>query len=218
MLHSKLVQSLQSSCIESPRQELFWQDYNELNNLSIEDVEILFPASPRRLGRQIVTAESDIDLYCLEHFHFSAQNLSFGQIGRILIVLNLQSINAIRNILYRGNDSEKQAILLALPYVKNADAFKDLAVDSCRTHSSIVYLAISNASPYPRDFFSDAEFRQMAIKTIFMELSFSSIVGLHERYHPEFGQSLIDLYEERESAQRELPKDVINFMKEKNLL
>ena len=206
-MYDQLAKNLKRLCSNGSRQDKFWQDFERLEKMAKDDFSSLFSATQKRLGRETHELE-------LTTLHFQLSELNIGQTGRFLLCLNCPDENWLLDILYRGNDAEKQIILLALPYLKDPSLFHELAVDSCRTHSSEVYSTLCDSSPYPRDFFSDEEFRQFAIKTIFMELPFNKIVGLQDRFHPEMGQSLIDLLEEKTSAGRKMPDDVLQFMKE----
>jgi hypothetical protein len=193
--------------------------YDFLNQTQVTDYDFLLQLSgaPRKLGRQVLpyTAEQ---LKQLNEFEPTLGELTAGNLGRVLLAIRCPNPSALHEVLLRGDDFEKAAVLTALSFRKDAADYHLDVVNVCRTNSLDTYQAIAINNPYPSRYFTDPEFNQMVLKVTFLGLAFEQIFDLEKRFNPELGKSLRFLYDERTSAGRTLPEACLTFMKEKNLI
>ena len=201
----------------SPRAKSFWDAYEKMANLSLDEFMTLSAASPRRIGR-IKTDFSDVDKEFLIKIHPTLATQTVGNLGRVLIAATASKQEFVEDMIIRGGDDEQAAAIIALNLRKDAEIYKDKVAHACRTNSTIVHSAASQDNPYAAKYFDDQEFKQLVIKTIFMGLEFTQISGLESRFNGELGKSLTDFFDERKAAGRWLPDSVLEFMEKKGLL
>jgi hypothetical protein len=193
--------------------------YDFLNQAKVTDYDFLLQLSgaPRKLGRQ-TPQYTEVQLKQLNEFEPALGELTAGNLGRVLLAITCPNPSALHEVLLRGDDFEKAAVLIALPFRSDANDFHLDVVNVCRTNSLDTYRAIAIDNPYPSRYFTDPEFNQLVLKVTFLGLEFERIAHLEKRYNPELGKSLRFLYDERTAAGRTLPDTCLQFMKEKNLI
>ena len=202
---------------EAPRNKSFWNSFEKLDELNLEEFMILCAASPRRIGRvKKVFSESENQI--LDAIHPTLKTQTIGNLGRVLLVALKKDSNSIIEIITRGGDDEQAAAIIALNLREDGALYKNNVVHACRTNSTIVHSAVSQNNPYAAQYFDDQEFKQLTIKTIFLGLDFEQISGLEERFTGALGKSLTDFFDERKAAGRWLPDSVIEFMNKKGLI
>ncbi len=185
-------------------------------NLDGETFHRLYSGAPRRLGRE-VPLWSGPHCIALSAYAVDLSCETRAQLGRIMMAA-VGSPELLRHVLLRGDEGEQAAALRALNLRDDAADFKLDAVNCGRSNSAVTFGALAQKNPYPAAHFDDREFIHMLVKTIFLGLNFSTVVGRHERYCDEMGRVLSDLLAERRSAGRTLPDDALIFMNEKGLL
>lgn len=200
----------------SPRNKSFWDAFDKLQELTLEEFMTLSGASPRRVGRKKLPLEEN-EKVTLEQIHPSLSNQTVGNLARVLLAATKDDQECIKEMIIRGGDDEQAAAIIAVNLRDDKEIYKDVIVHACRTNSTIVHSAASQDNPYAAEFFDDLEFKQLTIKTIFMGLDFDKISGLESRFNGELGKSLTDFFDERKAAGRWLPDSVLEFMKNKGL-
>ena len=211
---STLEQILKDS--PAPRSSSFWEKYNSIGELDLEQFMTLSAGASRRLGRDKLEFDQK-SCTVFNDFPVDLQQHSKGFAGRILLAAAAKPA-FLREMIGRGDDEEQAAAILSLNLRNDGADYKDNVVHACRTNSTTVFSAVSQNNPYAASYFSDHEFKQLTMKTIFMGLEFTAIHGLEERFHGDLGQSLTDFFDERRAAGRWLPDSVLDFMKTKGLL
>ena len=186
-------------------------DYNELK------FSILFSSMGKKFLGEKFSWNQEQKKFLDTSFPVKLSHLTPIQLARILLLLKAQE-KWIKEIILRGDDSEQSICLYALSLLPNNEKYHKIAVNSCRTNSSNVFSSLAHFNPYPKNNFEDKEFYQMVLKTIFMELEFSNIIGLDERYTEFFAKQLLNFYQERIAAGRKLPDDVLKFMKKHKII
>lgn len=129
------------------------------------------------------------------------------ELGRALLLLDAPA-EAVTRAFFRGDNRERQAVLRALPLRADAEAFRDLAIEACRTNVVDVFEAIACESPYPGRFFPEPNFNQMVLKAIFVGVKVERILGLEERVGEDLVRMTQDFAAERRAAGRPVPEDV----------
>ena len=140
-----------------------------------------------------------------------------GKQVRFYLLINAKN-KSIKEILLRGSDEEQSLCLKVLSHLKNPKDFHSLAVNACRTNSINVFSAIALNNPFPSSFFSEEEFNQMYLKTIFLDLNTEKIFNGEKMINKNLEKSLQYLFEERKSAGRTFPKKVLDLMKKRKIL
>jgi len=212
-----LEELLRRNSQAAARSASFWKKYEQLNQLELEDFMTLSAGASRRLGRNTPQL-TETETKCFAEFPVKLDQHSIGFATRILLAAKTAKPEHVREMITRGGDEEQAAAILALNLREDGSDYKENVVHACRTNSSTVFSAVSQNNPYPAKYFSNHEFKQLTMKTIFMGLEFTLIYGLEERFHGELGQSLSDFFDERRAAGRWLPDSVLEFMKKKGLL
>jgi hypothetical protein len=205
-----------ASCAQT-RSRSFWEAFDKLDSLCLEEFAILSAGALRRLGREIPPWNAQEKLF-LEKIDPLLAQQSGGFLGRFLLICQAPDSTYVEEILTRGDDGEQAAAVRAINLRDDAESYKERIVHVCRTNSTLVFAAVSQHNSYPGKHFSDAEFKQMTMKTIFMGLNFEDIKDMEARFHGDLGKSLSDFFEERRSAGRWLPDSVLKFMEKKGLL
>ena len=108
----------------------------------------------------------------------------------------------------RGDSREQQSWLKALPLLPHADRLLSVAVDACRTNILPQFEAIACENPYPERHFPELHFNQLVLKSMFMGVSLSRIVGLERRVNAELSRMALDYAAERRAAGRSVPPDL----------
>ncbi|MCH2206454.1 MAG: EboA domain-containing protein [Lentisphaerales bacterium] len=202
---------------DAPRSQSFWDAFDKIDNLSLEEFMTLTAAAPRRLGRKKADLESS-EKETLQSIHPSLSDQTVGNVARVLLAATTSDEMCIKEMIIRGGDDEQAAAIIALNLRDDKSLYKENVVHACRTNSTTVHSAVSQDNPYAAEFFDDLEFKQLTIKTIFMGLDFDKISGLESRFNGELGKSLTDFFDERKAAGRWLPDSVLEFMENKGLL
>ncbi|WDE96035.1 EboA domain-containing protein [Lentisphaera profundi] len=205
--------------IHAPKQgrALAYYDFLETVNPSQKDFLIQFSGVPRKLGRH-TPDYTDQEILQLNELAPALALLSIGNLGRVLLAANLASTEDIQEVLLRGDDFEKAAVLLALNFRDDGKQLHLDVVNVCRTNSLDTYKALALNNPYPANNFTEDEFIQLTLKVLFMGLPFDQIHGLEKRCNQKLIEAVLFFYTERTAAKRIVPDICINFLKEKNAL
>ena len=107
-----------------------------------------------------------------------------------------------------GDNSERAALLHALPLLPKPERFVDLAVDACRSHVQSVFEAIACENPYPARFFPEVSFNQLVLKAFFTGVAVRRIEGLPGRRTAELTRMAQAYASERRAAGRSVPADL----------
>lgn len=114
----------------------------------------------------------------------------------------------VRQVYLRGDYREQAAVLRSLPFLPAPHRFLDLAIDACRTNVLDVFEGIACENPYPADHFPEANFNQLVLKAIFMEVAVGRVADLASRVTPELKRMATDFADERRAAGLTVPDDV----------
>lgn len=138
-----------------------------------------------------------------------------SRLGRLLLLRELCCREApisheqlLLNCYRRGDNSERQDVLHALPYLPDPDRFLAVAVDACRSHVQGIFEAIACENPYPAKFFPDDSFHQLVLKAFFTEVATARILDLPRRRSAELTRMAQGYASERRAAGRSVPEDL----------
>lgn len=130
-------------------------------------------------------------------------------------------LKAVNQLFETGDIHEQQALYAALPVMPYPLDMLNRAIEGCRTNMTIIFDAIALNNPYPAQYFPEANWNQMVLKSIFMQRPIYRIQGLDERRNQALAEIASDFAHERWAAGRavmpELWRLVVPFVQE-NLL
>ncbi|MEX1024179.1 MAG: EboA domain-containing protein [Planctomycetota bacterium] len=101
-----------------------------------------------------------------------------------------------------ADEGEARALYRSLALLPGAHRFVQRGAEGCRTNMRSVFEATALDTPFPRDHFDDVAWRQLVIKSLFVEAPLWRLVGLDERLDADLARMALDLREERTSAGR----------------
>jgi hypothetical protein len=172
-------------------------------------LERLFPAVARALGRRSVPDDVRIDV------DGESQDLRGWQtsdVGRALLLLagstRVPSGELAAKLFRVGDESERAAIVRSLPLLPEGETLKPIALEVGRVNSAALFGALALGNSYPAAHYTEHEFNQLVLKTMFMGLPLGAVVGLERRANAELARMCGDFYDERTAAGRSAPADI----------
>jgi hypothetical protein len=143
-----------------------------------------FAGAQRRFGRAqpALTADERVQLHAagiVEPASFALSDLARALLLRdVCAALPAgEHVALVTDVLRKGDNGERVALLRALPLLPDAERFTELAIDACRTHVLDVFAAIACDNPFPARYFPEPSFNQLVIKTLFVELPLGRVHG-----------------------------------------
>ena len=106
---------------------------------------------------------------------------------------------------------EQQLIVLVLPLLKLPGRFVHIASEATRTNIVPVFSSLALQNPFPAVHFSENQWNQMVLKTVFVGCDITEIVGMHERHNPALAETVFQYVSERQSANRTVPRAVVEL-------
>jgi len=168
-----------------------------------------FPAVGRRLGRgpfgsagALVREDGDAAV--------PLRAWRMDDAGRVAMLLAVPEDREelARELYYSGDMRERTGVLRGLAVFGRDETALDALRDAYRANARELFEAAVADSPYASTRLTDDEFRQVALKAIFLGVSLECIALIHERADAELTGSLIAYVTEREMAVRSVPPDI----------
>lgn len=134
--------------------------------------------------------------------------------ARSLLVLSLPAndraryLETLDKLFHAGEVGELVALYQALPLLPHQEAHVPRAAEGLRTNIKPVFAAIAHRNPYPAERFDEAQWNQMILKSLFIELPLAPIVGLDERVNEQLMRMLCDYAHERWAAGRSVSPEL----------
>jgi hypothetical protein len=183
------------------------------NSQDLDSDLLLYITRARRfVGHSLLGNIADAIPTAIGDLHI--QNWEAGNAARVVLLLKSLSLQperqeAIVSNAYRmGDEAEKTALITGISLYADDDRYKELALDSGRTNSLILFRALATNNPYPSAYYSEAEFNQLVLKSLFLGVNTEQIIGLENRVNKELSRMCEDYYDERVAAQRSVPADI----------
>jgi len=179
-------------------------DANHLDMLAAR-----FPTTRRKLGKQAVGEDATIRV---DDQNVPLAGWEADELGRAaLLVTAAQHASAadFLPVLFRaGDETERTAIVKSLMLFADGESLKPVALEAGRGNSAALFAALALDNPYPAAHYTEQEFNQLVLKTLFMGLPIGRIVGLESRANPDLSRMCEDFYDERTAANRMPPLDI----------
>ncbi|MDB4954506.1 MAG: hypothetical protein JWO36_2075 [Myxococcales bacterium] len=135
------------------------------------------------------------------------------ELARAMLLLRAQPRVTPEELWARGDNRERQAVLKALPLLRDPERYLPLAIESCRSNVLTVFEAIACETPYPARYFPDLNFNQLVLKAAFSGVALARITNLGSRLNAELARMAGDFAAERRAAGRPVPDDLALVMK-----
>jgi hypothetical protein len=206
-LYTWLIKRLDKSAIA-------WLDQTLQQLLDVASERFLFTRFSlvsRRVGKadlklteiEAITAQTLRDGWMPQYW-------SIDQATRTLLLLVFPSEEATRyeravETLFSAADfAEQVALYQSLPLLPHPEKFRARAQEGLRSNIQAVFNAVALNSPYPADYFDEADWNQMILKALFIDSDITQIQRLDERANATLAQMLSDYAHERWAAGRSL--------------
>jgi len=176
-----------------------------------EDLGLYSAMAKRKLGVEVLQQAAAIDC---EHATLDISRWTCAEAARLVLLMTAiesspAQAESIITAYYRmGDESEHLALLSGLILLAPAEYLDVIALDAGRTNNLEVLAALSLDNPYPACFFSEDQFNQMVLKSLFLGLAIERVAGLAERANPELARMSENYVVEREEAGRSVPVDI----------
>ncbi len=112
---------------------------------------------------------------------------------------------ALEDCFRYADEGELCALYRSLALLPDGERFCRRGAEGCRTNMISVFEAVACDTPYPVRHFDDIAWRQLVIKTVFIDAPLWRVYGLDTRLSPELTRMALDLADERRSAGRLIP-------------
>ncbi len=170
----------------------------------------LFPAARRQLGAgRLTAAGADIET---ADGRVGLNAWSPGDAGRALLLLDAVQqdggADLVATVYRAGDEAERISVTRALSLLGNGVVLKPLALQTGRANSAVLFAAVALDNPFPSAHYSDHEFNQLVLKSLFIGLPLEPIVGLAARANADLSRMCEDYFEERTAAGRAVPTDI----------
>ena len=108
----------------------------------------------------------------------------------------------------QGDSREQRSWLRAAAHLPDAERYRALVIDACRTNILPMFEAIACGNDYPARFFPERNFNQMVLKALFNNVALARVRGLDRRANSELARMATDYAAERRAAGRSIPGDI----------
>lgn len=143
-----------------------------------------------------------------------ATDWSTDQAARILLALasfrgdDVAFAAGLERTLATAEIGEQIALLRGLPLFPAPGLILPRAIEGVRSAMQPIFEAVAHRNPYPSEHFSDAQWNQMVVKTLFIGSRLAPIQGLDGRRNAELAKMLIDYAAERRAAGRTISPEL----------
>lgn len=171
--------------------------------------------APRKLGKADLDLSEDEEASArAARQDFDPTGWSVDQAGRALFVLasyrgdEADFARGLDRIFASAEIGEQIALLRALPLFPAPALLMPRALEGVRNAMQPIFEAIAHRNPYPREQFSEAQWNQMVVKTLFIGSRLAPIQGLDARRNADLAHMLIDYADERRAAGRSISPEL----------
>lgn len=199
----------------APEPALVWLD-DQTDRLSGEfstrTLTTAIGLAPRKLGRDKLLLEpDDLARASLARSGWDPAGLSVDAAARILLLLSVRRddfATVFSDLCRTAEAGELIAFYRGLPLYREPEKLVAQACEGLRTNMRTVFESVAHRSPFPAEYFTQAQWNQMVLKALFVESPLYLIQQLDERSNPELASILCDYAHERGAADRSVPVEL----------
>lgn len=190
---------------------LEWLDgrLTAVRNGDVKQLFLTFGLVPRKTGKSdLALPQAELLKAQDARAGWDASGWSVDHAARTLLVLSLPLDNraayleTLDRLFGAGEVGELVALYQALPLLPRQEAHVPRAAEGLRTNMKPVFAAIAHRNPFPAERFDEAQWNQMILKCLFIDLPLSPVIGLDERVNEPLMRMLCDYAHERWAAGR----------------
>ena len=123
-----------------------------------------------------------------------------------------ESFTLLLERLYQtGEIREQQLIILVLPLLESGERFVRIATEAARTNIVPVFSSLALHNPFASEHFTENQWNQLVLKTIFVGCDITEIAGLAQRHNASLSETIFQYVSERHSAHRSVPPAVVEL-------
>lgn len=171
--------------------------------------------APRKVGKadlDLTSAEQDAGRVARPDL--DTTGWSVDQAARMLFVLASHRGDGdafaaeLGRVFANAEIGEQIALLRGLPLLPAPERLLPYATEGIRSAMQPIFEAVAHRNPYPRENFSDAQWNQMVVKTLFIGSRLAPIQGLDARRNADLAHMLVDYAAERRAAGRPISPEL----------
>jgi hypothetical protein len=172
-----------------------------------------FSACVRHAGKApLHLAAADLDAARKAVPDWDPSDWTCDQAARVFLLLALpagpHSAKAMDQMWQTADMGEAVTLQKALAVLPYPEGHMARAREAIRSNIKAVFEAIAARNPYPSLHFDTVGWNQMIVKTFFVDMPLSLVVGIERRANPPLARMLDDLAHERWAAGRPFPPDL----------
>lgn len=187
-------------------------EWTWINNQISKNPLLGFVATPRNVTKRQLTNTS----FAIENTDYAlqTQGWTLDRLVRIYFLVHLENEDTIKyrqkiqQLFETAEINEAVAIVSGLALLPHAQDLKFYGTEAVRSNIGQVFDAFAFNNPYAAIYFSEAEWNQLVLKTIFNQKPIHLITGLKQRSNQNLAISISDFAHERWAAGRTVPAQV----------
>ncbi|MES2139344.1 MAG: EboA domain-containing protein [Bacteroidota bacterium] len=179
-----------------------------------KNLQTAFIAMPRYIKKTEIVLNNEIKNRFLEAVNFSPDGWSLDKLVRAFIILHFNASNekhyvkGLEDLFETAEMNELATLNSFIPLLAYPNNWLSHAKEAVRSNIGPVFDAIAFNNPYPSNYFDEAAWNQLVLKTIFCGKSIQNIHGLKERSNKELAYMISGLAHERWAAGRTISAEV----------
>jgi hypothetical protein len=207
---------------QSPKGAWDWLDYKLKQILSSETDALYFmtfSAVSQYFGKShLTTTEEEVKKANTLRKDWRIDRWSLTQTARTYLLLSFaekypERFNeTLDKIIGAADMFELIAIYQAMSLFPNPDRYSLHATNGIRSNMISVFDAIALNNPYPADYFNDLAWKQVVLKTLFVDSRIEQVIGIKRRAHQDLGTALCNTVEERFAAHRPIKLEMWSIL------
>lgn len=177
-------------------------------------LQTAFIAMPRYINKTEIALNRGIKNRFLDSVNFSPDGWSLDKLARAFIILHFNPkseenyVKGLKELFETAEMNELATLNSFIPLLSYPSNWLPHAKDAVRSNIGPVFDAIAFNNPYPSNYFDEAAWNQLVLKTIFCGKSIQNIYGLKERSNKELAYMISGLANERWAAGRTISAEV----------
>jgi len=179
---------------------------------TVNELAILLAQARREMG-EVVLAD-DVELIPSDDGDVDIRSWSTATASRVLLILtgihrhDGQCSQLIMSLYQYGDANEREAITQGLSLFNGGETLLPIALETGRANSLSLLSSLMINNPFPAAHYSEQQFNQMVLKSLFTGINIEQIHGLKHRVNVELARMCEDYVQERIDANRSVPADI----------